>query len=380
MTTYPDKAAPSRLDLDEGARPSDDHPPHKSGGPQGPRGPRGPRGHRFLPWALATTIATYLLIAVGALVRAAGAGLGCPDWPKCFGLWIPPLRAADLPPGFDPSAFNAAHTWLEYVNRLLGVSIGILIFITLILAWRHYRRVARVIWPVTAAFVFVGIEGYLGGQVVRHGLDPDILTAHMLLAVLIVSLLLYAYLEARFVYRPGRLPNPAMSVAQVSAAEVSAAEVSAAEVSAAEVPAVQRRLALAGLALGVLVLIQVAVGTRVRGLLQGLEKTELARHEWLPLAGYWPDLFHRQLSIAICLACAALWWVTRRRVPGHGPLGRSALAIGALSGAQIAVGLGLAYLAVPPPLQVIHLALASLMVGAVSVYVFQAARVPPSAP
>src|SRR4029453_2067836 len=75
--------------------------------------PRVPAGRLdvFQGLAPATTAVTYRLILVGGLVRASGAGLGCPDWPKCFGLWIPPASAAELPPEFDPSQFNQMLMW-----------------------------------------------------------------------------------------------------------------------------------------------------------------------------------------------------------------------------------------------------------------------------
>ena len=76
----------------------------------------------FQKLALWTTAVTYFLILVGGLVRASGAGLGCPDWPRCFGSWIPPASAAELPPQFDASQFNRTLMWTEYLNRLLGVT------------------------------------------------------------------------------------------------------------------------------------------------------------------------------------------------------------------------------------------------------------------
>ena len=310
-----------------------------------------PTTHVFTRLSLATTIATYLLIAVGALVRAAGAGLGCPDWPRCFGQWIPPTSAAELPPGFDASQFQAVHTWLEYVNRLLGVVIGFLIFATLIAAWRRHRKQPRIVWPATAAFVLVGVQGWLGGQVVAQGLKATVLTAHMLLALIIVGLLLYAHLEARF----GERADAAMGAPG------------------------QRRLGWLGLGLGALMLLQVGVGTAVRGVLQALEKAQVPRDTWLPL-GWWPDIAHRQLAAIVTVACVLLVWVTVRRAPGHPGLRRWSAVVLGLNLAQVLAGLGLAYAAVPPPLQVVHLALASLLFGALSVYVYQAFRVPAGLP
>src|SRR5690625_6952131 len=74
----------------------------------------------FQKSAIITVISTVGVILMGSLVRASGAGLGCPDWPRCFGMWIPPMTAAELPPQYDATLFNPLHTWLEYINRLTG--------------------------------------------------------------------------------------------------------------------------------------------------------------------------------------------------------------------------------------------------------------------
>ena len=146
----------------------------------------------FQRLALWTTAATYFLILVGGLVRASGAGLGCPDWPRCFGSWIPPASAADLPPQFDVSQFNPALMWTEYLNRLLGVTVGFLILATTISAWRHHRREPRILWTIVAALLLTGFQGWLGGRVVAHELAAWIVTVHMIVALVIVQMLLYA--------------------------------------------------------------------------------------------------------------------------------------------------------------------------------------------
>ena len=94
----------------------------------------------FKKFALASTTATYLLIFIGGLVRVSGAGLGCPDWPKCFGRWIPPLSYNQIPVGFDVSNFNLTLAWIEYINRLAGMITGLLILITALLAIKNFRR------------------------------------------------------------------------------------------------------------------------------------------------------------------------------------------------------------------------------------------------
>ena len=304
----------------------------------------------FARWSLATTLATYLLITVGALVRASGAGLGCPDWPRCFGKWVPPTSAAELPAGFDPAQFNLVHMWTEYVNRLVGVVIGLLIFGTLVLAWRHHRRDRQIFWPSVAAFVLVGFEGWLGGQVVAHELEAETLTLHLLVALVIVGLLQYAYLCARH----AGATRPSSEIARA-----------------------QRRLGQLALAVSALVFAQVAIGTEVRAVLQGLDKAGVPRAEWLPL-GYWPDIAHRQLGVLTTLATAALWWLAPRWAPGHRALRTWASAAAVCCVVQLGLGLGLAYGGVPPVLQLFHLTVASALFGALGVMVFYAYRLPSS--
>src|SRR5882672_9799110 len=84
-------------------------------------------------WVLATFILTFLVVIAGGVVRTTQSGMGCPDWPKCFGKWIPPTNASELPPDFEKylrqqdidHTFNAWHTWIEYFNRLLGALLGV---------------------------------------------------------------------------------------------------------------------------------------------------------------------------------------------------------------------------------------------------------------
>ncbi|MEE9553226.1 MAG: COX15/CtaA family protein [candidate division Zixibacteria bacterium] len=153
----------------------------------------------FRRFAFLTTIATYLLIFIGGLVRVSGAGLGCPDWPKCFGRWIPPMNLYQLPANIDPSAFNFTLAWIEYFNRLVGMTIGILILITAILAIKYYRHIKSIVYPSIAAALLVAYQGWQGSQIVLSKLEPLIVSVHLVLALIIVSLLIYVTQKAYYI-------------------------------------------------------------------------------------------------------------------------------------------------------------------------------------
>lgn len=164
--------------------------------------------------AIATIAAVYLLIWVGGVVRASGAGMGCPDWPKCFGSWVPPTNVDQLPVDYQEIygaklkgevEFNVVKTWTEYVNRLVGVAIGILIFATMISAIRTYKATKpRIVFYSVLSFVFVVFEGWLGSKVVSTELHPVLVTVHMVLALVIVMFLIYAlFLSEDFGAIPG---------------------------------------------------------------------------------------------------------------------------------------------------------------------------------
>lgn len=302
---------------------------------------------RFQRWALLTTACTYLLIGIGGLVRAAGAGLGCPDWPKCFDGWIPPTSASQIPPHIDPALFNFAKAWTEYLNRLAGVLVGILIFGTLVLALRHYRRSPRVLYSTVAAFVLVGFEGWIGGQVVRSSLEPLVLTVHLVFALVVVSLLLYATVCAFF-------PAGRRKV----------------------LPKDRIRFGRAALLVLSVALVQVGLGAAVRGEVQHVAKTGLARELWLTEVGI-TNLLHKNFAILTGLAVLALAWWVFAKVDKDRWLRGFAVSAAALVFAQAGAGIGLANMALPPWLQVAHLWLGSLLLGVLTVLVLLAYRLDP---
>jgi heme a synthase len=309
-----------------------------------------PRLDCFVRLARATTIATYLLILVGALVRASGAGLGCPDWPRCYGSWIPPFSVAQLPAGFDPAAFNPVLTWMEYVNRLLGVSIGLLIVATFVVAVLWVRGQPRIFWPSLTALLLVGFQGWLGGQVVRSGLVPWIITAHMVFALIIVTLLLYATYHAAVLRAGDRGLAPSRA---------------------------RRKLAAVMAVVILLVLVQVGLGTQVRAGMEHAVDLDpgLPRSEWLAQVPV-IDGIHRGFSQVVLFAVLAIGFWVQRRFAHDAVLLHSTRAAIVLVFVQLALGLGLASLGVPPWAQVLHLSGASLLLGALVLGYLQTQREP----
>ena len=285
----------------------------------------------FQRLAIWTTATTYFLILVGGLVRASGAGLGCPDWPRCFGSWIPPASVADLPPQFDPSQFNPTLMWTEYVNRLLGVTVGFLILATAVSAWRHHRRDPGILWSTIAALLLVGFQGWLGGRVVANELAAWIVTAHLIVAIIIVQLLLYATYAASAQGAPG-----------------------------AQGP----RGAQTAIAVLILVtLVQAGFGTQVRGAVDVALDAGTARDLALGTVGRM-DVLHRDLAFVVLMGAAVLtlWLLSRRS-----PLVRWSAVVLTLAAAQIGLGGVMAYGSLIPAAQVGHLTIASLLLGAETV-------------
>jgi cytochrome c oxidase assembly protein subunit 15 len=279
---------------------------------------------------------------VGGLVRASGSGMGCPDWPKCFGRWIPPTLESQLPAdyqerwaqhGYGEARFNVWRTWTEYGNRMIGVVIGLLITTTLILALRYRRDDRPLIWWCVAALLLVGFNGWLGSVVVSTNLEPWIITAHMLAALAVVAALLLA-LE-----RESRHDLAALDVTPTRGTAW---------------------LFAAALALS---LVQLVMGTQVREEIDHLVNAGVAdRGTWAGQLGPLV-LVHRSFSIAVL---AVNLWLARR-LSGEAArarlLRRLAVWIVAVIAAEIAAGVGLFYLGFPPALQPVHLLLASVLLG-----------------
>ncbi len=290
----------------------------------------------FRRLAVAALIATYFLIFVGALVRVSGAGLGCPDWPHCFGRWIPPTNVSQLPPDMDPSDFNFVLAWIEYVNRLIGVIVGLLIAAVGITAIAKYRKQKNILIASIVAAILVAYQGWQGGQVVSSALEPLIVSAHMGIAFIIVSLLLYITYHA---YNTSP-PPPGQDV-------------------------YPPRMRLWSGILWLAVLIQVVLGTQIRSAVEtAAEKYPLFSPEaWLDEAGMY-GYVHSILGITIATA----GWFIAARVLGASsnpsPLvHRTSWALMVLVFVQTIFGIVLYTGGLPPVVQVLHVWLAAIITG-----------------
>ncbi|MBA2406266.1 MAG: COX15/CtaA family protein [Bdellovibrionales bacterium] len=145
-------------------------------------------------------IGTYMVIMAGAVVRGTGSGLGCPDWPRCFGQWIPPMDIHELPANYKDvykiagktiADFDPFKTWTEYINRLLGVLLGFGIIALFIKSFGLKEQERNLPWFCGGLLFLILIQGGVGALVVSTHLKPFLITIHMFLAVLLLFGLLY---------------------------------------------------------------------------------------------------------------------------------------------------------------------------------------------
>ena len=316
-------------------------------------------------------IIVYLVITAGAIVRMTGSGMGCPDWPKCFGYWIPPtertqldwkpnhlylkgqviildeeLRVAksdfnsrfDYNPknwGFytqhDYALFNPYHTWIEYLNRLLGALAGLAVLVMTIQSFLLKKK--RKITPIISFLILIAMvfQAWLGKTVVDSNLLPYRITIHMVMALLIVlGLIILLFISQRKI-----TPIPASQLMKI--------------------------LAIFAV---VLTLFQIGLGTQVRQFVD--LKMHLQVSQWLdpaPLKFY----FHRSLSLIVLAVHLTLFWMLRKinlnlRIFNQ---------ILGLIGLEIFTGILMFYLDFPFSSQPLHLIIAALLFGAQSLFIFR---------
>lgn len=147
---------------------------------------------RFRYLILTTSVVTYLLIIIGGIVRVTGSGLGCPDWPTCFGSWIPPMRMDAI---------------IEYTHRLVAAITSPLILVSFLVAWWRYRDQGLISRPLLIALVLLVVQALLGGLVVVLETPPNLVAVHLGVALVILALLITSTVAAFHLYQHGKLPE-----------------------------------------------------------------------------------------------------------------------------------------------------------------------------
>jgi heme a synthase len=293
--------------------------------------------------AVITICAVYFLILVGASVRATGAGMGCPDWPTCFGSWIPPTSEAQLPAnyqeiyadrGYAETRFNPVKTWTEYVNRLVGVTIGLLILATALksLGLRNHDRWITI--ASVAALLMVIYQAWLGSRVVASNLQPGMITLHMLMALAIVGVLLFALARSRRGIMAGR-----------------------------SIVGLDSRFRLLLYAVIAMTILQITMGTQVREMVDYLNHTEGAERSAWVSALPWVFYVHRSFSAVVLFANVWLVWILYRSIGLHHSLTRLAMGQLLVVGLAVLSGATLGHLGMPALVQPTHLLSASLIFG-----------------
>ena len=322
---------------------------------------------RYRTLAKTSLILVYLVIMAGAIVRMTGSGMGCPDWPKCFGYLIPPTQESELiwTPGkgydkgqviirneslwvaqktfvsesnynpenwaaydkHDYAVFNAFHTWTEFINRLLGALAGLATLILAISSLGYWKERKRITILSIVVVLAMGFQAWLGATVVYSVLEPVKITTHMMMALVIVALLLYLIQQTRETNlrnKPSRLLRKLMPVALV------------------------------------LTLIQVVLGTQVRQFVdEQIEQLgDVAKDLWLadPTLQFY---IHRSFSVVVLLLNAYLAYHIFKNKLGFAKIN---WVMGLLL-VEVATGMLMYYADFPFSSQPLHLFVATLLFG-----------------
>ena len=321
--------------------------------------------NKFRSLAKIALVLIYFVIVAGAVVRMTGSGMGCPDWPKCFGYYIPPTQAKQLL--FEPNnaykkgmmilldheaflvaktdftssdEFNMAnwepysthdyvtydpvHTWVEYINRLIGALSGIPILIFSVVSFWFWKRNKWI--PIISVLTLfgMGFQAWLGKTVVDSNLAPYKITVHMLMALVIVALILILIVQTKKVNKSENYLFKNLIIFSI-----------------------------------ILTLVQVIIGTQVREFVD--EQVKLIGYDksnWLtgvPLKFY----VHRSFSILVLLVNFYLFYLNKKLSLGYNKVNYVMFFIGV----EIATGILMYYFDFPLLSQPIHLVIATIIFG-----------------
>lgn len=322
---------------------------------------------RFPTVVKITLASLYLIFLAGSFVRMTGSGMGCPDWPKCFGYYIPPTSEEQIiwqpnssynegmiivkdqalyvaekevrtgvefnPTNWekytkhDYAKFNKFHTWTEYINRLVTVVSGF-IFLFLLYGSFKNRKQNKWILPLAGgAFFLMLVEAVLGKIVVDTNLKPTMITIHMVVGLLIIALilrLLFIVTERKSVYKYHSLFNKLLIVSVIFS------------------------------------LIQIAMGTQVRQFID--EQVKLygfENKEYSLMDPNWKFYFHRSFTIAIVLVNLGMFYLNQIKNLGY----KLVNWILVLLFLETITGILMYYAEIPLGTQAVHLLSGALLFG-----------------
>ncbi len=325
---------------------------------------------RFQRLALTAFVAVEMLIFAGAVVRATGSGLGCPDWPFCYGCWVPPSKAKDIDftkinlekfrakaarMGRDPAtitpeslraSFDPVATWVEYINRLISVPVGLIVLVLFGASFAQLRaRRPSVFWTSVLALLLVFVNAWLGARVVISALKPGIITVHMALAIVLQCVLVF--ITWRGTDAPWRTPLSSGS------------------------GILFRRV---GMVLFILVVIEGVMGSQVRELTDRLAMlhSNASRQSWtLELEQSVVYLVHRSFS---WLIFGSTLWLALKIKRTRGLLLWLETAIVMLVISQMLLGLVLSQAGIVRVAQILHIGLSSLLVSGLFLWLLGTGR------
>lgn len=324
----------------------------------------------FVRFNWVTLVLIYLVVVAGSFVRITGSGMGCPDWPKCFGQWVPPTEASELPSNYkevysekrakkiekfakflskiglkatadqimnDPTlrveeSFNWKRTWTEYGNRLVGFLAGnfmLAMFIWILIKYRKRKLVLITLFNLVLMF----LEAWFGSIVVASNLVPWTITIHMFLALVIIGIQLYVIRE-----------------------------ISPVQQKKIELNKTMKWMAVVVLAI---TFYQMFLGTQVREFIDELTKAGYGREAWTEHLG-WAFLIHRSFSWLVLVLMTFMIWKNEKG--SKTMIIRSAYVILAL---ELISGILLAYANMPGLVQTSHLVFAAILFGILTMLVFR---------
>ncbi len=313
----------------------------------------------------------FIVILAGSIVRTTGSGMGCPDWPTCFGNAVPPTQEYQVhfqvnhhykagqfiiyndslkyakqafisSEMYDANnwqqyeknnyaTFNVAQTWIEYINRLATGLLGFIIIAHIIWSFRLFYNAKRsIVWWSLSLLLLTGFEAWLGKLVVDTNLAVVKITLHMLLALLI------GFAAVIILHKLSNQPK-----------------------------VISKQLKWLSTAAFVIVLTQIILGTDVREQVDEISvmMSFTGRETWIDRLNGVFD-FHRNFAWIAALICIFLFWQSL----AYQSLQRISLFILATVFTTIAVGLILFYMNIPQAAQPLHLLLSSLLLTALFAY------------